>query len=86
MYKVSDEVRSTHSQDGGIVLHIGQGKMYNLNPVGSRILELLKEGSSRLSIAGKIAAEFEIELNLAENDVWEFLQTLQKLQLIEDGF
>jgi hypothetical protein len=45
MYRVSDSVRSTHGQDGAIVLDIRQGQMFNLNFVGSRILELLKEGS-----------------------------------------
>ena len=39
-------VRSTHGQDGAIVLDVRQGQMFNLNFVGSRILELLKAGST----------------------------------------
>src|SRR5712691_8274913 len=50
MYRVSDGVRSTHGQDGAIVLDVQQGHMFNLNPVGSRILELLENGSAEADI------------------------------------
>ena len=42
MYTVSEAIRSTHGEDGAIVLDIRQGQMFNLNFVGSRILELLE--------------------------------------------
>src|SRR5258707_116519 len=35
MYRVSDGVRSTHGQDGAIVLDVQQGQMFNLNPVAA---------------------------------------------------
>jgi hypothetical protein len=47
-------VRSTHSQDGAIVLDIRQGQMFNLNFVGSRILELLKNGTAQPDIVDEI--------------------------------
>ena len=59
MYRVSNTVRSTHNHDGAIVLDIKQGQMFNLNIVGSRILELLKSGSKSVEIpvvVKKIAA------------------------------
>ena len=83
MYKVSENVRSTHNQDGAIVLDIRQGKIFNLNVVGSRILELLKSGSSQSSTAAEISREFSIGRDLAESDVREFLQTLEKCRLVE---
>jgi hypothetical protein len=46
MHKISETVRSTHSHDGGVVLDIRHGQMFNLNLVGSRVLELLKSGAS----------------------------------------
>ena len=84
MYRVSDEVRNTHSQDGGIVLDIRQGRMFNLNFVGSRILELLKSGSAESEIVNEISRQFDISLELAENDVREFIQTLKTHRLVED--
>ena len=58
LYRVSDGIRSTHGQDGAIVLDIHQGQMFNLNPVGSRILELLESGSAEAEIVEAISREF----------------------------
>jgi len=84
MYKVSDTVRSTHGQDGAIVLDIRQGQMFNLNLVGSRILKLLKEGSTPPEITDEIVREFGVSRHLAENDVQNFLQSLRKYGLVEE--
>ena len=83
MYRVSDTVRSTHGQDGAIVLDIRQGRMFNLNIVGSRILELLNQGSAQPEIVDKIVREFGVNRPLAENDLQQFLETLEKYRLVE---
>jgi coenzyme PQQ synthesis protein D (PqqD) len=83
MYKVSEGIRSTHGQDGAIVLDIRQGQMFNLNFVGSRILKLLKDGSPQPEIVNEIVREFGVSRHLAENDVQQFLRTLEKSRLVE---
>jgi hypothetical protein len=85
MYRVSSTVRSTHNQDGAIVLDVRQGQMFNLNFVGSRILELLKRGSTESEIVDEIGREFGVGRELAENDVRKFLRNLKKYQLVEEG-
>jgi hypothetical protein len=80
--RVADNVRSTHGQDGGIVLDILHGQMFRLNFVGSRILELLKQGSAELAITEQLVREFSIDRATAEADVHEFLQTLEKHRLL----
>ena len=84
MYRVSNSVRSTHNQDGAIVLDVRQGQMFNVNFVGSRILELLKVGSTESEIVEQIGREFGVGRELAENDVREFLQNLKKCHLVEE--
>ena len=84
MYRVSNAVRSTHNQDGAIVLDVRQGQMFNVNFVGSRILELLKVGSTESEIVDEIGREFGVGRELAENDVREFLQNLKKCHLVEE--
>jgi Coenzyme PQQ synthesis protein D (PqqD) len=84
MYRVSNTVRSTHNQDGAIVLDVRQGQMFNVNLVGSRILELLESGSTESAIVDEIAREFGVGRELAENDVREFLQNLKEYQLVEE--
>jgi hypothetical protein len=84
MYRLSDTVRSTHSQDGAIVLDVRQGQIFNVNFVGSRILELLKSGSTESAIGEQISREFGVSRELAENDLREFLRHLKKSQLVEE--
>ena len=84
MYRVSDGVRSTHGQDGAIVLDVHQGQMFNMNLVGSRILELLENGSAEPDIVNVISREFNTSRDVVENDVREFIESLQKNKLVAD--
>ena len=84
MYKVSEGIRSTHGQDGAIVLDIRQGQMFNLNFVGSRILELLETGATESAIVDEISQKFEVSRDVAESDVREFIESLKQHHLLED--
>ena len=84
MHKVSGAVRSTHGQDGAIVLDVQQGQIFNLNPVGSRILQLLEGGSIQSEIVDVISREFHAAPNLVQIDVREFLEVLKTYNLVED--
>jgi hypothetical protein len=83
IHKVSNSVRSTHGQDGAIVLDIRQGQMFNLNQVGSRILELLESGSSEEQIARTISQEFGSDIETVRKDVAEFLGELHAHKLVD---
>jgi len=85
MCRVSEGVRSTHGQDGAIVLDIGQGQMFNLNLVGSRILELLETGATESAIVDEVSQKFEVSRDVAEGDVREFMESLKQHHLLEDA-
>jgi hypothetical protein len=84
MYRVSGGVRSTHGQDGAIVLDVQQGQMFNLNCVGSRILELLESGSAEPDIVNVISRVFNVSPQVVENDVREFIESLRKHKLVSE--
>lgn len=84
MYRVSESVRSTHGQDGAVVLDIRHGQMFNLNFVGSRILELLKTGATESSIVDEISQKSEVSRDVAEGDVREFIASLKQHHLLEE--
>lgn len=79
---ISDEVRATHGTDGAIVLDIQQGLVFRLNPVGSRILELLKQGHSEEEIATEVSQQFDVSRDVVTADLTEFLANLEKHHLI----
>jgi len=84
MYKVSEGIRSTHGQDGAVVLDIRQGQMFNLNFVGSRVLELLETGATESAIVDEISQKFEVSRDIARSDVREFIESLKQHHLLED--
>jgi hypothetical protein len=84
MHRVSERVRSTHGQDGAIVLDVQQGQMFNLNRVGSRILELLESGTAESDIVNVISQEFNTSREVVEKDVHEFIESLTKHKLVSD--
>lgn len=83
MFRVSEHVRKTSSEDGGIILDVRHGQMFGLNIVGSKIIELLERQHTPAQIAQEIASSFGVAADVAERDVREFLETLQKHHLIE---
>jgi hypothetical protein len=84
MYRVSDGVRSTHGQEGAIVLDVQHGQMFNVNLVGSKILELLENGLPESDIVVVISREFNTSREVVENDVREFIASLKKHKLVGD--
>ena len=66
------------------MLDVHQGQMFNLNPVGSRILELLEKGSAEPDIVNVISREFNTGREVVENDVREFIESLKKHKLVAD--
>jgi hypothetical protein len=85
MFQICEYVRKTHSQDGGIVLDVKHGQMFRLNFVGSRMLELLKQGFSEPQIAVQISREFGADLEIVQTHLREFLAHLEKHNLLERG-
>jgi len=82
MVRVAENVRSTHSPDGGVVLDTLHGQMFRLNFVGSKILELFKQGRSESEVAEHLTQDFGIDRTTAETDVREFIAVLEKHQLL----
>ncbi len=66
------------------MLDIQQGQMFNLNPVGSRILELLESGTSEPDIVEAISREFGASRDMVGNDVREFIESLRKHKLVAE--
>ena len=85
MVRLSGHVRSTHNQDGAVVLDIRHGQIFGLNLVGSRMLELLKGGCSEEQISDQISRDFSVPREMVETDLREFFAHLEKHHLLELG-
>lgn len=83
MHRVSAWLRCAHGRDGAVALDVQQGKIYSINAVGSRILELLKDGVDEVGIVDNISREFAVDRDIARDDVRVFVQQLLEMKLLE---
>ena len=82
MYRVSDTVRSTHNEDGGIVLDIQKGHLLRLNHTGSAIFQQVEGAQTELQIIEGISQNFHLSHEVARKNVPHFLQSLEAQGLI----
>lgn len=76
MFRISNDVRTAHTQDGSILLDVHHGRMFSLNLVGSKILELLEHGYDETRIAEEISNTYGVARDMARGDVREFVDAL----------
>lgn len=81
--KLSAQLRATHNQDGAVVLDILHGRMFQLNLVGSRMLEFLRQGASESQIVEEISRLFRVPQETVATDFREFVAHLETHHLLE---
>ena len=74
---------STVLQGEVVILNVKSSKYYNLNPVGSRIWELLEQPNGFISIVDAIIAEYNVERDRCESDVTNILRAMYEAGLIQ---
>lgn len=82
MFRLSETIRRTETDDGEVLLDVHNGRMFCLNAVGSRILELLRQRTNESCIADEISREYETDRERVRADVAELLKTLQQHEII----
>jgi hypothetical protein len=85
MFRVSDSIRSTATADGAILLDIRHGQILGLNRMGSAIFQMLQRGLEPPQIAAEISREFGTSVGPVQADVLEFIENLQKHDVLKAG-
>jgi Coenzyme PQQ synthesis protein D (PqqD) len=83
MYQVSNTVRRTKTEDGGVLLDIHHGRMFCLNVVGSRILDLLEKGFDTTQIAAEVSDAYAIDIETVRADVRDFVEVLNRHHILQ---
>ncbi len=78
-------VRETVNQDGAVLLDIEQGLCFSLNPIGTRIWEMVKDGRSLDEIMDALEKEFRLPRTQLLVDVSDFLKRLEEMRLIGEN-
>jgi len=84
-FGISTAIRKSETPDGAVLLDIERGQMFSVNGIGSRILELLGTGLDEAEIARQLSATWGVDLEQVRADVHEFLETLNRLHILDQG-
>ena len=71
--------------DETVILHLTKGTYFGLDPVGTRIWAMLKEGVATPDICRRLADEYSVELSTIESDARKFLGDLEAQGILVDG-
>lgn len=82
--KIARGVRETVNQDGAVLLDIEQGLCFSLNPIGTKIWEMVKDGRSPDEITDVLQQEFLLPRSQVVEDVSDFLKQLGNMRLISE--
>jgi len=65
-----------------VMMDIDQGKYFSLNPVATRIWDLLEESLDVDGLCKKLVEEYDVDIEQCINDVLEHLKEMLKLGLV----
>jgi len=82
-YDIPPQVRNTNGSDGGVVLDIRRNKVFRLNATGALIFEELKNGRNVNEVSLEISQKFNVAIDVANNDVNEFVAAMLTNRLIK---
>jgi hypothetical protein len=83
MFQVSNTVRRTKTEDGGVLLDIHHGRMFCLNIVGAKILDLLEKGFETREIAAEVSDAYAMDIETVRADVLDFIEVLNKHHILQ---
>ena len=83
VYQRKPDVISSKLEDQLVMMDIEKGKYFSMNPVASKVWELLEEPSSVNELCDKLLNEFEVSKEQCFDEVLELLGKMKELDLLE---
>lgn len=81
-WRISDQAIANAVADETVILHLGNGTYYGLDPIGARLWDALKAGEQPAAIFDGVLAEYDVERATLEADLRELLAELVRNDLI----
>jgi len=82
-FKRNADLIGAKLDDDLVMMSVEEGQYYGLAGVGPRIWELIYECCSFEALVEQLLEEFEVEREICETDLAEFLEQMEKLGLVE---
>lgn len=69
--------------DSGFIFNPTTGESFSANPIGTEIIEMLKQGKGHDEIKKTILENYETEPDVVDKDVFEFKEMLKQYSLLD---
>jgi hypothetical protein len=79
---IAPDVRSRRIGDETVILDLGTEQYFGLSGVGSRLWDLLGQGTDISGAVDRLAAEYEVDAALVRTDVEDLLRSLIGSELV----
>jgi hypothetical protein len=86
VWNASASVRSTYTQDGGVLLDVEKGMCYSLNAVASKLWNHIEQNHAGVTfdeLVSVIRNNFEVTDGGLEADIAAHLEKLEKMGLVK---
>jgi hypothetical protein len=78
----NNEIISSDMDDETVMMNIEKGEYYGINPIGSRIWELIETPRKVSNICEKLCEEYDVTQEKCNNDVMHFLNHMAEKKII----
>ena len=82
---ISKDVLAQEIDGETVLLDLASESFFGLDPVSTRVWQLLNEGADREQLIDTLLAEYEVERPMLEKDVADLLDRLDEAGLISLG-
>lgn len=82
-WRITDQAIANAVADETVILHLGNGTYYGLDPIGARLWEALQAGKRPAEICSGVLAIYDVTPERLEADLCELLADLAANDLIE---
>ena len=79
---ISPQAIATQVGDEAVILHVGSGTYFGLDPVGARIWELMKEHKTLGQICDVMLSEYDVSREDLERDAMNLVDELIAQDLV----
>lgn len=81
-WRLSDDAIANSVGGETVILHLGSGTYFGLDPIGSLLWEGIKAGQRPDEVCAKILEEYDAERETIERDLRTFIQELSSHGLV----
>ncbi len=69
--------------DSGFLFNPSTGDSFSINPIGHEIVQMIQNEKSEIEIIDALTADYAIDKNTVEKDLYDFINMLKTHKLIE---